>query len=57
MRYFDPTLDIGLIRNVKVTPLAGQKWALGPYRDDQRAVAVASRDTPSTVMPAKAGIQ
>jgi rare lipoprotein A len=42
MRYFDPTLQIGLIGKVRVTPLAGQEWALGPIVDDQ-PVAVASR--------------
>lgn len=42
MRYFDPTLQLGLIGDVRVTPLAGQDWALGPVEDDQ-PVAVASR--------------
>ena len=30
MRYFDPTLQRGLIRNVKVTPLHGAGWTAGP---------------------------
>ena len=30
MRYFDPTLQLGLIRNVKVTPLHGKDWTAGP---------------------------
>jgi rare lipoprotein A len=42
MSYFDPTLQLGLIGDVKVTLLAGQDWALGPIVDDQ-PVAVASR--------------
>ncbi len=42
MRYFDPTMQIGIIDKVKVTPLAGQQWALGPL-DDDRPVSVASR--------------
>jgi peptidoglycan lytic transglycosylase len=42
MRYFDPTLQLGLIDNVSVTPLAGQDWALGPI-DDSQPVSVASR--------------
>jgi len=42
MRYFDPTLQLGLIKDVKVTPLAGQDWALGPI-DDERPVSFASR--------------
>lgn len=42
MRYFDPTLELGLIDNVRVTPLTGQDWALGPV-DDDPPVNVASR--------------
>ena len=42
MRYFDPTLKLGLIGKVSVTPLAGQDVALGPV-DDNPPVAVASR--------------
>lgn len=42
MSYFDPTLQLGVIENVKVTLLAGQDWALGPIVDDQ-PLAVASR--------------
>ncbi len=42
MRYFDPALELGLIEKVRVTPLAGQDWALGPV-DDDRPVSVASR--------------
>jgi rare lipoprotein A len=41
MRYFDPTMQAGLIADVKVTPLAGQDWALGPI-DDDRLITVAS---------------
>jgi rare lipoprotein A len=29
MRYFDPTLRLGLIRNIKVTPLHGNDWVPG----------------------------
>lgn len=42
MRYFDPTMQRGLIDNVRVTPLAGQDVALGPVGDEQ-PVNVASR--------------
>jgi rare lipoprotein A len=42
MRYFDPTLQLGLIGDVEVTPLAGETWALGPVVDDP-PVAVAVR--------------
>jgi rare lipoprotein A len=30
MRYFDPTLRLGVIQNVKVTPLPGDDWTPGP---------------------------
>lgn len=40
MRYFDPTMEQGVIENVKVTPLAGSDIATGPVED---APAFASR--------------
>jgi rare lipoprotein A len=43
MRHIDPTMQRGLIADVKVTPLAGQDWALGPVTDPQ-PVTVARRD-------------
>jgi rare lipoprotein A len=42
MRHFDPTLKLGLIGNVSVTPLVGQDVAVGPV-DDNSTVKVASR--------------
>jgi rare lipoprotein A len=30
MRYFDPSLRLGVIQNVKVTPLPGDDWTPGP---------------------------
>jgi rare lipoprotein A len=30
MRYFDPSLELGLLNGVHVTPLAGTKWIPGP---------------------------
>jgi rare lipoprotein A len=30
MRYFDPTLKLGLIRGIMVTPLVGDDWPTGP---------------------------
>lgn len=30
MRYFDPTLRLGVIQNVRVTPLSGNDWTPGP---------------------------
>jgi len=34
MRYFDPTLELGLIDPVTVTPLLGDDWSLGPSGGD-----------------------
>ena len=34
MHYFDPTLQRGLIRSVKVTPLPGTDWTPGPVCSD-----------------------
>lgn len=42
MRYFDPTLEIGLVDKVSVTPLVGEDVALGPV-DDNAPVSFASR--------------
>jgi rare lipoprotein A len=33
MRYFDPTLRLGLIHNVMVTPLQGDDWTPGPIAE------------------------
>ena len=33
MRYFDATLELGLLANVRVTPLAGSAWTPGPVED------------------------
>jgi rare lipoprotein A len=33
MRYFDPTLRLGIIRNIKVTPLHGDSWIPGPLAE------------------------
>jgi rare lipoprotein A len=33
MRYFDPTLRLRLIHNVKVTPLQGDDWTPGPIAE------------------------
>ena len=40
MRYFDPTLKLGVLEHIKVTPLAGSAIAAGPVED---APAFASR--------------
>jgi rare lipoprotein A len=43
MRYFDPSMQAGLIAGVKVSPLAGEDYALGPVTGPM-PVTVASRD-------------
>jgi rare lipoprotein A len=42
MRYFDPSLQLGLIDNVQVTPLPGDHWSPGPIKDEQ-LITVVSR--------------
>jgi rare lipoprotein A len=42
MRYFDSTLQRGLIRDVKVTPLRGNSWTPGPVDEKQIASAVST---------------
>lgn len=34
MRYFDPTLQLGVIQNVRVTPLVGTDMVLGPLKNN-----------------------
>jgi rare lipoprotein A len=41
MRYFDPTLQTGLISEVKVTLLPGADWTPGPIRN-KRLISVAT---------------
>ena len=43
MRYFDPTLRRGLLEDVRVVPLSGQAWAVGPVIEEP-PVNVASFD-------------
>jgi rare lipoprotein A len=33
MRYFDPSLRLGVIHDVKVSPLPGEGWTLGPITE------------------------
>jgi len=42
MRLFDPTLQRGLIPNVKVTPLRGDHWTPGPIAGKVTASEVAT---------------
>lgn len=39
MRYFDPSMKVGLIQDVKVTPLIGDNLVTGPVAPVQRAMA------------------
>ena len=34
MRYFDPVFDLGLLKDVVITPLPGDDWTAGPLTDD-----------------------
>lgn len=44
MRYFDPTLALGLVRDVVVTPLPGDDWIAGPIDGaDNRMIALSAR--------------
>ena len=36
MRYFDPSLRLGVIQNVRVTPLSGDDWTPGPIAKGNR---------------------
>lgn len=47
MRYFDPTLQLGFVEQVRVTPLAGQNWALGPVEDEAPVSVASSSDIPA----------
>ncbi len=33
MRYFDPSLSLGLLANAQITPLEGDDWTPGPVPD------------------------
>ena len=47
MRYFDPALELGLVPNVRITPLEGSDWTPGPVQDASMIAALpASRDRP-----------
>jgi rare lipoprotein A len=42
MRYFDPSLELGLVPNVRITPLEGSDWTAGPVQDASPIGAVAA---------------
>ena len=45
MRYFDPSLQRGVIDGVKVTPLSGDDWTPGPVGTDSRQYAIERQDS------------
>ncbi len=45
MRYFDPSLQAGLIHDVKITLLAGEDWTPGPVGSEQ-PISVAAEQLP-----------
>lgn len=42
MRYFDPTLSLGLVHYVTVTPLPGDNWTAGPLDGEEKETIVLS---------------
>lgn len=47
MRHFDPGMHLGVIHDVKVTPLSGQNWVAGPV-DGTTHVREAGHGTPDS---------
>lgn len=44
MRYFDPTLMVGLVQDIVVTPLPGDGWIAGPVDgEDNQMIALSAR--------------
>lgn len=41
MHYFDPSMKLGLLHGVQVTPLEGTDWKPGPVGDDVEVITVA----------------
>lgn len=46
MHYFDPTLQLGLIKDVRVTPLPGPSWTAGPVGGEDEPVLLAAVAAP-----------
>jgi hypothetical protein len=53
MRYFDPTLRLGLIHSVRVTPY---DWTPGPIAESDRNFGKASNDIPPRADIAEASL-
>ncbi len=43
MRYFDPTLEEGLVRNITITPLPGDGWTAGPVEVESSVMSLVDR--------------
>jgi hypothetical protein len=43
MRYFDPTLEIGVLQGVRVTPLSGRHWIPGPVETESGGNALIAK--------------
>jgi rare lipoprotein A len=41
MRFFDPTMTVGVLQAVRVTPLPSRDWFVGPVEDEDDATPVA----------------
>jgi rare lipoprotein A len=52
MQYFDPTLQLGLLNGVRVTPLAGTNWTAGPVGDDGETINLTGQIGPATALAA-----
>jgi peptidoglycan lytic transglycosylase len=46
MRYFDPTLQLGLVHDMRVTPLPGPYWTAGPIGGDGETMQMAGGFAP-----------
>jgi rare lipoprotein A len=44
MRYFDATMELGLVPDVKLTPLRGSDWIAGPTAGDSVKISCEPRD-------------
>ena len=43
MRFFDPTMTVGIVQNVVVTPLPGDDWIAGPLGHMDRTLVLSAR--------------
>lgn len=43
MRYFDPTMTVGVVQDVTVTPLPGDNWIVGPFDQVDATMVLSAR--------------